>query len=339
MRVLVTGGSGFLGRAVCVQLRAAGHQVRSLGRHRSAQLAALGVEQHPADLRDRAAVADAVAGCAAVIHCAAKAGAWGPAAEYHAVNVGGTENVIAGCLEHGVRRLVYTSSPSVVHRGRDLEGVDESVPYATRFPGPYPRSKAEAEQRVLAANSPQLATVALRPHLIWGPGDPHFTPRILEAARTGRLRLVGPPGKRIDTTYVDNAAEAHLLALDRLHPAAPIAGRAYFLSQGDPRTTDDTLNALLAAAGLPPETRRVPRAPARAAAALLETAYRAARVPAEPPLTRLVAGQLGTSHWFDISAARRDLDYRPRIGTEEGLRRLAWHLAASTAGPENGGAR
>ncbi|MFJ6213258.1 NAD-dependent epimerase/dehydratase family protein [Streptomyces sp. NPDC092296] len=334
MRVLVTGGGGFLGRAVCARLVAAGHQVRSLSRSRHPELAALGVRQRSVDLRDRQAVADAITGCEAVVHCAAKAGAWGPDAEFRAVNVRGTEHVIRGCLDNGVRRLVFTSSPSVVHAGRDLEGVDESVPYARRFPAAYPRTKAVAERLVLAADSPRLATVVLRPHLIWGPGDPHFLPRVLAAARAGRLRLVGGEGKRVDTIYLDNAAEAHVLALDRLEPAAPICGRAYFLSQGDPRSPGELLNALLAAAGLPPETRRIPPLAARAAAAVLETAYRAARVRAEPPLTRLVAAQLGTSHWFDISAARRDLGYRPRVSTEEGLRRLAAYLAAGPAPAE-----
>lgn len=336
MKVLVTGGGGFLGKAVCAQLRAVGHDVSSFSRRGYPELERLGVHQRLGDLRNADDVAAAVAGNGAVIHCAAKAGAWGKAAEFHDINVLGTANVIEACLTHGVERLVHTSSPSVVHGGRDLEGVDESAPYAEHFPAAYPKTKAEAERRVLTANSPRLATVALRPHLIWGPGDPHFLPRILTRARTGRLRMVGRPGKKVDTIYVDNAAEAHLLALDRLAPGSPIAGRAYFLSQGDPRSIDETLGALLAAAGLPPETRRVPLGVVRAAAVVLETGYRLARVRTEPPLTRLAAEHLGTSHWFDISAARRDLGYHPRVDTAEGLRRLSEFLAVEVGQATSG---
>ncbi|SDM37222.1 NAD-dependent epimerase/dehydratase family protein [Allokutzneria albata] len=322
MRVLVTGGGGFLGAAVCASLTEAGHEVSSFARSLHAELASLGVQQYRGDLRDLQDVSAAVSGHEAVVHCAAKAGAWGPEREYREVNVLGTENVIRACREHGVRRLVHTSSPSVVHGGEDLDGVDESVPYATRFPAAYPRTKAEAERIVLAANSPELATVALRPHLIWGPGDPHFVPRVIAAAKSGRLRLVGPADKRIDTVYVDNAAEAHLLALERLEPGSPIAGRAYFITQDNPQSTEDTLAALLWAVGLPPVTRRVPHGLAKGVASVLEFTYRALRLRAEPPLTRLVTDHLGTAHWFDISAARRDLGYFPRISSTRGLVRL-----------------
>ncbi|MCP3804492.1 NAD-dependent epimerase/dehydratase family protein [Allokutzneria sp. A3M-2-11 16] len=325
MKILVTGGGGFLGKAVCARLLAAGHEVTSFSRNYHADLE---VDQLQGDLQDYGTVTAAVAGRDAVVHCGAKAGQWGQTYEFYGINVLGTDHVIKACRENGVPRLVHTSSPSVVHNGQDLEGVDENAPYAKHFHGDYPRTKAEAEKRVLAANSPELATVALRPHLIWGPGDPHFLPRIIGRARAGRMRLIGPPGKRVDTIYIDNAADAHLLAVERLEPGSPIAGRAYFLTQDDPRTADETLNALLAVAGLPPETRRVPFALAKFAATVVEGAYRLAAVRAEPPLTRMVIQHGGTSHWFDISAARRDLGYHPKVSTEEGLRRLTEHLSA-----------
>ncbi|MCP3803288.1 NAD-dependent epimerase/dehydratase family protein [Allokutzneria sp. A3M-2-11 16] len=333
MRVLVTGGGGFLGAAVCASLTDAGHEVSSFARSTHTALASLGVLQFQGDLRDEQAVSGAVAGHEAVVHCAAKAGTWGPEREFYETNVLGTRNVISACREHGVRRLVHTSSPSVVHCGEDLDGVDESAPYATRFSSAYPRTKAEAERTVLGANSPELATVALRPHLIWGPGDPHFVPRVMAAAKAGRLRLLGAADKRIDTVYVDNAAEAHLLALERLQPGSPIAGRAYFITQDNPQSTEDTLAALLWAVGLPPETRRVPRGLAKGAASALEFAYRALRVRAEPPLTRLVIDHLGTAHWFDISAARRDLAYFPRVSSTRGLLRLRASLAPVMQAP------
>jgi nucleoside-diphosphate-sugar epimerase len=217
---------------------------------------------------------------------------------------------------------VYTSTPSVVHAGGDLEGVDESVPYATHFKAHYPRTKALAEQRVLAANAAGLSTIALRPHLIWGPGDNHLLPRILDRARAGRLRFVGRVRKRIDVVYIDNAAQAHLDALDRLAADAACAGKAYFISQGEPVYADEMINAMLAACGFAPETRRVPYAVAYAAGAMLEAAWTALRLDGEPPMTRFVAEQLATAHWYDIGAARRDLGYAPTISTQEGLARL-----------------
>ncbi|UBU08687.1 NAD-dependent epimerase/dehydratase family protein [Nonomuraea gerenzanensis] len=331
MKVLVTGGGGFLGQAVCRLLAERGEQVSALNRRRYPALAELGVVQHAADIRDQDAVRAAVTGCEAVVHCAALAGLWGPASAYRSTNVRGTANVIDACLRAGVARLVHTSSPSVVHAGRDLEGVDESAPYARRFPAAYPASKAGAERLVLAADGDRLATVALRPHLVWGPGDPHFLPHLAAKARCGRLVLPHAPGKRVDTVYVDNAAEAHLLALDALTFGAPPAGRAYFITQGEPTTLADWIDGLLAAAGLPPVARRVPARPARLAATAVEYAYRLARVRAAPPITRMAAVQATTSHWFDISAARRDLGYEPRVSTAAGMGRLAAHLSGNTS--------
>lgn len=327
MKVLVTGGGGFLGQAVCRQLTARGHAVRSFNRQRHAALDALGVEQVAGDLRSLEMVIEAAAGCDAIVHTAAKAGAWGPLAEYYEINVRGTDHVLAACEFHGIDRLVHTSSPSVVHSGADLNGVNESVPYATHFLAPYPQTKALAEQRVLAANSPRLATVALRPHLIWGPGDPHLLPRLLARARAGRLRHLGEVSKKIDTVYVDNAAEAHALALEKLAPGATIAGKAYFITNGEPAPQDAVINGLLKAAGLPPETRRLPLGLARFLGTLLEWLYRLPGVHAEPPLTRFLVEQLSTAHWFSIAAARRDLGYTPRVSTPEGLARLSEHLA------------
>ncbi|NBE97104.1 NAD-dependent epimerase/dehydratase family protein [Nonomuraea sp. KC401] len=342
MKVLVTGGGGFLGQAVCRLLAVRGEDVVTLSRRRYPALDALGVVQLAGDIRDPEGVRSAVAGCEAVVHCAALAGMWGPAHAYRSVNVVGTANVVDACLRAGVTRLVHASSPSVVHEGRDLEGVDESVPYARRFLAHYPASKAIAERIVLAAGGDRLATVALRPHLIWGPGDPHFLPRFVEQARRGLLVLPRAPGKRIDTVYIDNAAEAHVLALDALAPGSPVAGRAYFITQDEPVTVAGWVNGLLAAAGLPPVTRHVPARVARAGAAAVEYAYRLARVRAQPPVTRLAAVQATTSHWFDISAARRDLGYVPRVSTADGLARLAAHLSAQlsgrcSAGPHSAG--
>lgn len=323
MKVLVTGGTGFLGGAVCRLLAQRGDVVTSFARSQSPTLAALGVAQVAGDVTSLDSLLAALPGHDAVIHVAAKPGAWGRLDDYYAANVTGTDNVIAACSMSGVHKLVHTSTPSVVHAGGDLEGVDESVPIATHFKAHYPATKALAEQHVLAANSPDLATVSLRPHLIWGPGDNHLLPRLAARARARKLRFVGKESKRIDTTYIDNAAQAHLDALDRVAPGAACAGRAYFISQGQAQPLDQVVNALLRAVGLPPETRRVPYGVAYAAGAVLELVYGALRLEAEPPMTRFLAEQLATAHWYDISAARRDLGYSPTISTGEGLGRLA----------------
>jgi 2-alkyl-3-oxoalkanoate reductase len=322
MRALVTGGGGFLGSAIVRRLLAGGHAVRSLARGHSPALERLGVEQVQGDVADAATVGRAVAGCDVVFHVAAKAGVWGPAAEYHAANVVGTENVIAACRKRGVGRLVFTSSPSVVTAGHDIAGGDESLPYPRRYLAHYPRTKAEAERAVLAANGPGLATVSLRPHLIWGPGDNHLIPRLIERAKADKLRIVGDGTNKVDVTYVDNAAAAHVLAADRLEPGSPVVGKAYFISQGEPVVLWQFVNRVLALAGLPPVTRRVSLRKAYIAGAMLETAYRLLGRKDEPRMTRFLAVQLGTSHWFDISAARRELGYEPALSTEQGLGRL-----------------
>ncbi len=332
MNALVTGGGGFLGSAIVRLLRTRGDRVSSFSRSRHPELDPLGVPQHQGDLADPDAVSRAAAGCDVVFHVAAKAGVWGRYRDYHRANVVGTANVLAACRRHGIRRLVYTSSPSVVFDGRDMEGVDESVPYPAHFEASYSRTKALAEQAVRAANGPDLATVALRPHLIWGPGDNHLVPRILARGRAGRLRKVGSATQRIDSVYIDNAAEAHLLAADRLAPGSPVAGKVYFIANGEPMPTWDLVNAILAAGGVPPVTGTVPASVAYAAGWLLETVYGLLRLRGEPPMTRFVARELATSHWFDLTAARRDLEYEPRVSIAEGLRRLARSLGGRWEG-------
>jgi nucleoside-diphosphate-sugar epimerase len=321
-RVLVTGGGGFLGSAIVRRLRADGWSVRSFSRGSYPELTARGVDCRRGDLGDRGAVGEAVRGCEAVVHVAAKAGVWGPYREYYDANVRGTENVLAACREHGVARLVYASSPSVVHGGEAIEGGDESLPYPDRFESPYPETKAMAEQAVLASNGGELATVALRPHLIWGPGDNHLVPRIVARARAGRLKLVGDGSNLVDTVYIDNAAEAHHQALDRLGPGSPCAGRAYFITNGEPRPLRSIIEGMLAAAGLATDLRTVPMSVAVAAGRALELAHRLVAPSREPLMTAFLARQLGTAHWFDIGAARRDLGYDPRVSLDEGFERL-----------------
>ena len=326
VRALVTGGGGFLGRAVIAQLLDRGWDVRSFARGAYPDLAARGVEVRRGDLGDARALETAVGGCDVVFHLAARVGVGGSAVQYRATNVVGTSNVIAACRRRGIGRLVFASSPSVVHAGHDLAGVSEALPYPTRHLAAYPATKAAAERLVLAANGSSLATTALRPHLVWGPGDTHLVPELLRRARRGRLRFVGQGDALIDATYVDNAAEAHVLAAERLAADGAPAGRPYFVANGEPRPVRELVNAILRATGLPEERRTVPFPVAYAAGALLELAWHLARRTDDPPLTRFVASQLNTAHWFDLSAARRDLGYEPRVSTAEGLARLAASL-------------
>lgn len=329
MTALVTGGGGFLGYAIVRALVARGDTVRTFHRGSYPKLAALGVEQCRGELADAAAVRTAAAGCDVVFHVAAKAGITGARATYQRTNVIGTANVVSACRAEGVGRLVYTSTPSVVHTGGDIAGAGEDLPYARHFESPYPETKAVAERIVLAANNSDLPTVALRPHLIWGPGDTQLVPRIVERARRGRLRFVGDGQALIDATYVDNAVDAHLRAADRLYPDAACAGRAYFIAQGEPLPVMDLVNRILAAAGLPPERRTVPFQVAYAGGAVAEVVYHVLRLAGDPPMTRFLARQLTTAHWFDLTAARRDLGYQPMVSTEEGLSRLRRSLLQS----------
>lgn len=322
MKALVTGGGGFLGKAIVQLLLAKNYAVRSFSRNEYPELTALGVEHFRGELADARAVAAAVKGCDIVFHVAAKAGVWGAFEDYFQANVVGTENIIQACRNRGVQRLVYTSSPSVVFDGTDMEGVDESVPYPEHFHAYYPETKARAERLVLAANDQDLATVALRPHLIWGPGDNHLVPRILERGAKGALRKIGDRDCLVDTIYIDNAAEAHLQAAEALDIDSVVAGKAYFLANGEPLPLWDVVNRILAAGNLAPVTKTVSPGLAYAVGALLEKIYRTFNLSGEPRMTRFVARELSTAHWFDLSNARRDFGFQPKTSVDQGMRRL-----------------
>ncbi len=319
--VLVTGGGGFLGSALVRRLVDQGEKVRSFSRTLYPQLSSWAVEQFQGDLTDREAVTAACTGVEAVFHVAAKAGVWGREKDFQAVNVIGTRNVIDACRRRKVKRLVYTSSPSVIFHGGNMEGVDESAPYPSRFSAAYPRTKAIAEQSVLQAARQGLTAVVLRPHLIWGPGDPHLAPRIISRAQ--RLRRIGEGANRVDTIYIDNAARAHVLAEAALRQNPALSGRVYFISQDDPIALWEMIDAILKCGGLPPVRRRIAPWLAWTIGALCEALYASFRIKGEPPMTRFVARELSTAHWFDISAAKRDLGYAPQVSTSEGLARLA----------------
>ena len=358
--VLVTGGTGFLGRHLVERLLTQGRQVTVLGRTPAPDLAARGVRFIRASLDDATAVSAACAGVETVFHTAAKVGVWGRYDDFFRTNVLGTRAILAGCREHGVRRLIYTSTPSVVYNGHDLAGVDESLPLTTTCPSPYPLTKALAEREVLAANSPELRTVALRPHLIWGVGDPHLVPRLLARARAGRLRIVGTGRNRVDLVHVENAVDAHVLAeaaltichlLNDKHNSSekseienftdvchliddnpssanegPAAGKAYFITNDEPVVLWDWINELLVALREPRVTKRISLGAAQVVGALCEGLWRALPLAGEPPMTRFVAAELAKDHWFDIGAARRDLGYVPRVSMAQGTAELVESL-------------
>jgi len=336
MNALVTGGGGFLGRYVVEALLARGHAVTVFSRGSYPELEPLGarlVRGDLGELQDGGALRRAAEGCDTLFHVAAKTGVWGPYGDYERANVAGTRNVLAVCRELGIPRLVHTSSPSVVFDGRDQVRAQNDLPYPSRHLCAYAATKAQAEREVLAANGPSLSTCALRPHLVFGPRDPHLVPRLLERARSGRLAIVGSGRNEVSLCYAENAADAHLLAAESLRPDAPHAGRAYFIAQDEPVGLWPWIGELLGRSGLPPVKRRVPLALAFAAGTLCEIAWRARRRLDEPPMTRFVALALARSHSYDMEPARRDFGYRPRVGMDEALVRTLRFLGASQERP------
>ena len=327
MRALVTGGGGFLGRYIVEQLRARGDEVRVLARGDYPELIGLGCELVRGDIQDLSTVLRACEGRDVVFHTAAVAGIWGPAKRYFPTNSLATGQVIAACQLHGVGKLVYTSSPSVIYDGTDHRGADESLGYPSSYLCHYPHSKAIGEQSVLAAHGVQgVATCSLRPHLIWGPRDNHLIPRLVARARSGRLRRVGPGTNRISMVYVENAAAAHVQAADRLSLDGPVGGKAYFINEPEPVELWPWVDELLGRAGLPPVRKRISLRAAYAAGAVLEAAYKVCGLTSEPPMTRFLALQLGTDHWYSVERARRDFGFAPVVSVEEGMRRVEGDL-------------
>ncbi len=327
MHCLVTGGGGFLGRYIVEQLVARGDKVRTFSRGRYPELEALGVEAVQGDLADADRLCTACRGVEAVFHTAAVPGVWGPWKLFYETNVVGTRNVLSACRAERVPKLIFTSSPSVVYDGRPHENADESLPYPEMYLCHYPHTKALAEREVLAANGREgLSTVSLRPHLIWGPRDRHLIPRILQRAARGRLRRVGDGTNLISVSYVENVAHAHLQACDALRPGSPVAGHAYFVNEPQPVNLWEFVGDIVRRAGLPPVTKSISAGTAWRIGAVLEGVYRLLRLREEPPMTRFVASQFSTSHWYDVSAARRDFGYVPVVSVEEGLGRMQEEL-------------
>lgn len=311
--VLVTGYGGFLGAAITRMLINAGYKVRGLARGVYPDLVAMGVDGIRGDITDRSAVAAALIGCQAVIHTAALAGVWGPWHRYYRVNTLATSLLLEAAVAAQCQAFVFTSSPSVTFAAQNQSSIDESTPYPTQWLCHYPHTKALAEQAVLsAAKSGVLATCALRPHLIWGNGDPHLMPRVVARARAGKLRKIGPGTNLIDIVHVENAAAAHLLALERLLANdALVNGQAFFITDGVPIECWEWISRILTASDTPVPKSSLSYSAAYRIGVVLELAYRSAGVQHEPPMTRFVAAQLAFDHYFSIDRARRLLGYQP----------------------------
>lgn len=324
-KIAVTGGGGFIGKALVRAMVQQDCQVVVIGRHPYPDLQAMGVECRQGDIRDRRFLETAFAGCRTVFHVAAKAGIWGSRDEYFAINTGGTQNVLAACRTNGVRHLVYTSTPSVVFDRSDISGADESLPYASTTLCHYAASKIAAERMLLGASDGQLHTVAIRPHLVWGPGDQHLIPRLLQRGRAGQLNIVGNGQNLVDIAYVENVVHAHLLAAENLQTTATAAGQAFFIGQRQPVRLWEWINALFAQMGIAPVTRRIPFPLAYVVGTLLEVQATVRRQQNEPRMTRFLAHQLAQSHWFCHQKAEQVLGYREQVSTEAGMEQLvAW---------------
>ncbi|RME98900.1 MAG: NAD-dependent epimerase/dehydratase family protein [Chloroflexi bacterium] len=332
MKTLVTGGGGFLGRAIVEQLLLRGDDVTVFARGNYPALEAQGAALIRGDLQDAAAVSQACAGVDAVFHVAANAHYWGSWESFYGPNVTGTQNVIAACRRHAIPKLIFTSTPSVVANGQNRSGVDESTPYPERYQSYYAHTKMLAEKLVLNANCPELLTVALRPHVIFGPRDTQIIPRLVARARAGKLFRVGDGRNKLDVTYIDDAARAHLQAADALRPGSAAAGSAYFISQDEPVNLWDFVNDLLVRLDIPPVERAIPLGAARAVGGVLEFIYRTFRLSGEPRLTRFLADELALDHYYNISRAKRDLGYRPQLTIEQAVQKTVAYFRNQRVG-------
>jgi nucleoside-diphosphate-sugar epimerase len=319
---IVTGGGGFVGLALVKALRAMHIKVSVVGRHRYLEVEDAGGVCLVGDIRDAMFVQGAFSGADTVFHVAAKAGVWGSWDDYFGINVTGTENVIAACRYNHINKLIYTSTPSVVFNRGHLCGVDETTPYATEVLCHYARSKIMAEILVLEANDLLLSTTALRPHLVWGPGDPNLIPRLLERARKKQLKIVGDGKNMVDISYIDNVVDAHITAAINLELYGTAAGEAFFISQGEPVKLWGWINDLLIALNRPLIARSISFQTAFRVGNILEHLYTFFRIKNEPKMTRFVAEQMAKSHWFSIKKAQDILKWQPQVSTSAGITRL-----------------
>lgn len=325
MNILVTGGGGFLGRYIIKGLLGRGYTVRSIGRSAQPELAKQGVHVIQGDINDPIAVNTAVAGCQAIFHVAAKAGSGMHWNSFYEPNVLGTRNLLRAAKQYGTQYFIHTSSPSVIFEGKPITNGNESLPYPKQHLNPYSTTKAISEKDVLESNSEHLKTIALRPHIIWGPGDTHLIPTLIKKAKSGRLRIIGNGENKVSVTHVTNAALAHLLALDALQEGKT-EGKAYFINQTKPVKLWHFINQILDIHGLPPVLGNISLNKALLAGRAFEKIYRFLHLKGNPPMTQFVALNLAEDHYFSIKNAQHDLGYQPMLTVEEGLQDLKKHI-------------
>ncbi len=319
MKVLVTGGGGFLGRYIVKELQSRNYDISILGRSPQDDLVAQGIKFIQGNITDVEIVEQACSEVDAVFHVAAKAGVWGNWNSFYQPNVIGTQNIIKACNSQKVTKLIYTSTPSVVFNGDSFSGANESLPYGKNWLCHYAHTKAIAEKEILEANGTNgLKTIALRPHLIFGKGDPHLLPRVIQKAKSEKLRIVGNGQNRVDITHVTNAASAHVKALDALENNHP-GGKAYFLSQDQPVVLWQWINQLLKKLNIPKLEKNISLKKAYNIGFVMEVIWKTLNLKGEPPMTRFVAVELAKNHWYDISAAKNDLGYEATVSTDTGL--------------------
>jgi nucleoside-diphosphate-sugar epimerase len=330
VRIFVTGASSLIGAAVADLLTSRGDQVVAFQRNAAAVLD-LQVDQRLGDVSKASDVHAAMSGCDAVVHLAAKVGVIGPRSEYASVNIDGTQHVLDAARSHGIDRVVHVSTPSVAHDGTAIIGGGADAALLEHGNSWYSQTKAIAEVRALGANDHDMGVVVIRPHLVWGPGDIQLVGRIVERSAAGRLALVGGGRALVDTTYIDNASTALVAALDAVRPEAPCAGRAYVVANGEPRPIRELIAGICDAAGIPFAPRDVSLSTARRIGSVIDRVWPVLGRSDEPPLTRFLADQLGTAHWFDPRPVQRDLKWTPSVSIDEGLARLAeWFTAGQS---------
>jgi len=322
IKILVTGGGGFIGMALIHRLLSSGYKVSTFSRNVYDEHKRYGVEIFQGDISRLEEISKACEKTDVVFHTAAKVGIWGSYNEFYETNVNGTANVIEACKKSGVKKLVFTSSASVVFDGSDLQGVDESIKYPEQFASHYTNTKAQAEKLIIKANSENLKTISLRPHLVWGPGDTQLIPKIIKRAKTGRLKRIGKEEVLVDNTYIDNLIDAHLLAMEKLDVNSEIPGKPFFITNGKPLPVWDFLNGILQAKGLAPVEKTISKKTALAVAFTLEKIYSLFKIKRAPFITPFLVYELCSHHWFNISAARQQLNYSPKIDFETGLKHL-----------------
>lgn len=326
IRVLITGGGGFVGRALSCRLVALGYLVSSFSRNSYSELEQLGVKQFQGDLANKYQVQKALENQDIVFHVAARAGFWGSDQEFYKTNVQGTRNIVNGCKKLGIKKLIYTSSASVVFQGQSIENGSADLPYPRKGQNAYARTKAQGEKLVLQGNSDTLMTLALRPHIIWGPGDQHLVPRLLKNAKSGKLRIIGSGKNKVDTVYIDNLIDAHVLALEALDHQPACRGKAYFITNNEPVHLWELINRILEIHQMPVLKKKISYPIALTLARLSSSFYRIFLPKKEPLLQPYLVHELALSHWFDGSESHRDLGYSPRINMDQALQLFASSL-------------